>query len=445
MQKLKNGTNRRAFFRKNVSFLAFPTIVPATALGRDGLLAPSERVTVGVVGLGSRGFDLLGQVLNHKKAVVTALCDVDKLHYRDLEWGKSKAYGLQTARNQVLKKYGETHDIFTTADFRELCGRPGLDAVIVATPDHWHALCTLDAMRQGKDVYCEKPVTHTFHEGQIVYREAAARKVIFQTGSQQRSEFTFHRAVELVRNGHLGKITHLEVGLAAGYDKPQGDTTVTDPPKTIDYNFWCGPAEVLPYMRARHHRWWRGHRAFGGGYMDWIGHHNDIAHWVIGADQSGPTEVEAVGWTFPETKIYNTPIQFEMKCKYANGIVSSISSKHTTGLKVIGEAGWLFVNRGKLITSDTRLSKKNFNPGDQKVYLSRNHMNNFIEGVMSRKPCIAPAETAHRSITPGHLGFVSHDLGRSLKWDPATETVIGDDEANRLLHESPCRSPWKLS
>lgn len=445
MNQSSSHSNRRDFIRKSGSLLAFPTIIPASALGRDGAVAPGDRITVGVVGLGSRGFDLLGQMLNHKQAVVVALCDVDRLHYRDLEWGKSKAYGLQTAKNQVLKKYGENHELFTTADFRELCGQKSIDAVVVATPDHWHALCTLEALRQGKDVYCEKPVTHTFHEGQLVYREVAARKAVFQTGSQQRSEFTFHRAVELVRNGHLGKIIHLEVGLAAGYDKPMGDTTVTDPPKTIDYDLWCGPAEPLPYMRARHHRWWRGHRAFGGGFMDWIGHHNDIAHWAIGADESGPTEVESVGWVFPETKVYNTPVHFEMKCKYAGGITSSIASRHKTGLKIIGESGWLMVNRGSLKTYDARLAAKDFKVGEVRSYHSRDHIGNFLDCIKSRKSCIAPAETAHRSITPGHLGYVSHALGRSLKWDPATESVLGDDEANRLLNDSPCREPWKLA
>ncbi|MFM7592347.1 MAG: Gfo/Idh/MocA family protein [Isosphaeraceae bacterium] len=445
MNDLDQSMNRRQFIQTSGTLLAFPTIVPASAMGHDGFVAPGERISVGIVGLGSRGFDLLGQFLDHQKAVVTALCDVDKLHYRDLEWGKSKAYGLQSAQNQVLKKYGKKHQLFMTADFRELAAHKGLDAVVVATPDHWHALCTLEALRNGKDVYCEKPVTHTFHEGQMVYREVAARKAVFQTGSQQRSEFSFHRAVELVRNGHLGKVTHLEVGLPAGYDKPMGNTNITAPPDTINYDFWCGPGDVLPYMRARHHRWWRGHRSYGGGFMDWIGHHNDIAHWAIGADESGPIEVESTGWTFPETKIYNTPLQFEMKCKYKDGITSSISSRHKTGLKVVGESGWLMVNRGVLKTSDPRLSAKEFKVGDKKAYLSRNHVNNFIECIYSREACIAPAETAHRSITPGYLGYVSHELGRALKWDPSTETVVGDDEANRLLKKSPCRSPWKLT
>lgn len=436
--------NRRSFIGKSAAILSFPSVIPASALGREAAVAPSERLTVGVVGLGSRGFDLLGQLLKHKNAVITALCDVDKLHYRDLEWGKSKAYGLETAKNLVLNNYGEKHTLFTTADFRELCGRNGLDAVVVATPDHWHALCTLEALRHGKDVYCEKPVTHTFHEGQIVYREVKARNAVFQTGSQQRSEFSFHRAVELVLNGHLGKITQLEVGLAAGYDKPMGDITAAEPPETINYDMWCGPARILPYMRARHHRWWRGHRNFGGGFMDWIGHHNDIAHWAIGVDQSGPVEVESSGWIFPETNIYNTPVHFEMKCKYAGGIKSSIASHHKTGLKIIGELGWLMVNRGSLKASDTRLTARDFNVGNIRAYHSRNHIGNFLDCMRTRKACIAPAETAHRSITPGHLGYVSQTLGRALKWDSATETVVGDDEANRLLHDSPCRDPWKL-
>lgn len=445
MNDHSSSSSRRDFLRKTGMSIAMPAIIPASAIGRDGNKPANERIQVGVIGLGSRGFDLLKQFLEKKNARVLALCDVDSLHYRDLEWGKSKAYGREPAREFVKKSYGTDAPVQVTSDFREVCGRPDIDAVVVATPDHWHALCTLEALKNDKDVYCEKPVTHTFHEGQLVYREVARRSAIFQTGSQQRSDKEFRQAVALVRNGHIGKVTHVEVGLADGYAKPMGDTTIKEPPATIDYDMWCGPAEVLPYMRARHHRWWRGHRAYGGGYMDWIGHHNDIAHWALDLDGSGPIEIESVGWTFPVPEIYNVPCQFEMKCTYAGGLTTSIASRHPTGVKFIGENGWISVTRGKLKSSDARLAAPGFQPGNHEIYQSTDHVGNFLDCIVSRKPCICPAETAHRSITPGHLGFVSHQLGRALKWNPQNESFVENDEANRILQQNTYRKPWALA
>jgi predicted dehydrogenase len=268
---------------------------------------------------------------------------------------------------------------------------------------------------------------------------------VFQTGSQQRSDPIFRHAVELVINGHIGPVRRVEVGLPPGYDQPQGDATVRQPPDTIDYDMWCGPAPVLPFMRARHHRWWRGHRAYGGGVlMDWIGHHNDITHWALGMDHRGPRSVEAVGWTFPDTAVYNTPHQYEIRCEYEGGVTTSISSRHGIGSKFIGDEGWIYVRRGKLEASDPRLAKLDFECGPKQVYRSENHTRNFLDCVRARKECIASADIAHRSITPGHLGYVSQALGRRLSWDAKREQVIGDEAANRLLLEVEYREPWKL-
>jgi len=326
------------------------------------------------------------------------------------------------------------------------CAREDIDAVVIATPDHWHALVSLESLRAGKDVYCEKPLTHRFHEGQLIYREVARRKAVFQVGSQQRSDARFRQAVELVCNGHIGKVRQVEVGLPPGYAKPQGDTTITAPPEHLDYDFWCGPAPKLPYMRARHHRWWRGHLAFGGGVlMDWIGHHNDIAHWALGMDRSGPLEVAAVGWTLPETDVYNTPHHYQIHCKYPGDVTSTISDTHRVGTKWIGADGWVFVNRGRLEASDPRWTQPAFDRGPIRVYESPGHMRNFLDGVKSRKPCVAPAETAHRSITPGHLGYVANAVQRPLRWDAEHERVVGDDQADKLLKEVAYRKPWEFT
>jgi predicted dehydrogenase len=439
-------TSRRGFLKSSAVFAA-PLIIPASALG-IGRRAPSERITIGVVGLGGRGTQVLKEFLNQPEAQVVALCDVHPEHHREFENGKGPRLGTIPARELVARaeqtRTGrEAAPCFTTADHRELLDRPDLDAVLIATPDHWHAAITLDALRKGKDVYCEKPVTHLFAEGQSVYREVAARKAVFQTGSQQRSDALFQQAAELIRNGHLGKIQSIEVGLQPGYDKPMGSTEVKSPPAGLDYDRWCGPSPRLPYMNARHHRWWRGNRAYGGGVlMDWIGHHNDIAHWAIGQEFGGPTRVEAVGWTMPNIEIYDTPVDYEIACQYAGGITSRISTKVGDGTKWIGENGWLWVNRGKIKCSNPALLDKSFNRGEWKAGPTGSHVANFLNCIRSRAVCIAPAEQAHRSITPGHLGYVSFAVRRPLKWDAQHELVIDDSEADRLLKTATYRAPW---
>lgn len=443
-------TSRRGFLASIAGLISSPLIGPIAAAA-ERHRSPNDRIQVGVIGLGSRGYNLIDALTaHHDRARITAICDVDLAHYRDRPWGTGTAFGLTPAKQKIetaytTRKSGLSDDgVATYCDFRELIARDDIDAVVVATPDHWHALCTLTALRAGKDVYCEKPVTHFFAEGQLVYQETQKQQAVFQTGSQQRSDWRFRRAAQLARNGHLGELKEIKVGLPPGYDQPQGDTEAGEIPKQLDYDFWCGPAPMLPYMRARHHRWWRGHRAFGGGVlMDWIGHHNDIAHWALGADKSGPIRIEAVDWTFPDTDVYDTPHQYTIRCQYGGGIQSEISSRNEQGLKLIGTDGWVYVRRGKLVASDDRWIAREFDPGDEKLYQSADHVGNFIDCVRSRQECIAPAETAHRSITPGHLGYVSDALGRPLRWDPQSETIKGDDQADKLLREMPYRKPWK--
>jgi predicted dehydrogenase len=441
---IKRSTLNRRHFGTLAGFaLTSHLASPGFAQNDTKRPAPSDRIRVGLIGLGSRGFNLLDELLSESDVDVPVVCDVDRLHYRDQPWGKGTAYGRDAAQQHVVKNGRSKPE--AVIDFRDVCGRKDLDAIVVATPDHWHALCTLTALRSGKDVYCEKPVTHWFHEGLEICREVESRKAVFQTGSQQRSEFVFRRAVELVRNGMLGKIQQVEVGLPPGYDVPQDETEVVAPRADLDYDLWCGPAPMLPYMRARHHRWWRGHRAYGGGVlMDWIGHHNDIAHWAMDMDSSGPTMIEAVDWKFPETDVYNTPWHYTIRCEYANGVSSTISDKHAIGTRIIADEGWLFVTRGKLTTSDKRWSQRGFRDGEFQLPEPVGHMRNFLDCIKTRETCVSPATVGHRSITPGHLGYVSHAVGRPLKWNAIEQTVIDDPEADRLLRGGEYREPWKL-
>lgn len=416
-------------------------------------VAPTDRIRLGIIGLGSRGFNLIDEFLGQADAEIVAVCDVDRFHYRDRPWGKGKTFGREPAREYITqavakqKKSGKHSGPDVYKDYREVCSRTDIDALVIATPDHWHALCTLQGLRSGKDIYCEKPVTHLFREGQLVYQEVEKQQAVFQTGSQQRSMPQFQKAVNLARNGLLGKIHSFQVGLPPGYPSPMGDTKIITPGKDLDYDFWCGPSKKLPLMQARFHRWWRGNRAYGGGVlMDWIGHHNDIAHWAIGQDLLGPTSVSAVNWTYPKTNIYNTPHQYEIQTEYAGGITGSISSKYPVGLKLIGDQGWVYVSRSKLEASDPRWLEKDFKTGSRDLQVSGvSHARNFLDCVKSRKACIAPAENAHRSITPGHLGYVSAQTGRVLKWDPKQEIIVGDEKADQLLKAVQYHNGWELT
>lgn len=441
---------RRSFLQTS-ALAAAPLIIPAAVLGR-GRPAPSERIRVGLVGCGGRGLQLLRDFQAVADCDLVAVCDVHRLHHRDLPDGKGPFYGLETAQSLVnfhhtkQKKGGAAFKCLASPDFRELCESDDIDAIIVATPDHWHAKVALEAIRHGKDVYCEKPVTHTFAEGQALIRAVKEHETVFQVGSQQRSEAPFRKAVEIVRNGHLGKVTRVEVGLPPGYAEPQGDTTITDPPEGLDYDFWCGPSPVLPYMRARHHRWWRGHRAYGGGVlMDWIGHHNDIAQWGLGLERTGPTIVETVDWKYPSTDVYNTPSEYTIRSQYTGDIEIVVSSKHPIGTKWIGDGGWLYVTRGKTLASNPAWLKDDFSPGEWRLEPPpESHAHNFVASIRSRAECTAPLEIAHRSITPGHLAYVSAAVGGPVTWDPATETITTSADADQLLKFHDYRGQWAL-
>lgn len=430
---------------------AAPAIVSSSVLGTKARAAASERITFGIIGVGGRGFANMEAFLRNPDSQVVAVCDVDTLHYGKNAGRKGRPWGRDAAKLAVDMHYQKAKEesykgCDAYADYRELCARDDIDAVVVATPDHWHALATLEALENGKDVYCEKPVTHFFAEGQAVYQKVSEKEAIFQVGSQQRSSGNFHQGVELVLNGVIGKIREVKVGLPRGHNGPDGDPAITDPPEHLDYEFWTGPAEMLPYTRARNHWSWRWHRAYGGGQlMDWIGHHNDINHWGLDMDQSGPVAVQAGKFTWPETEVYDSPVDYEVLAEYAGGIQVSIGSVNPMGTKWIGEDGWVYVNRGKIDASNKAWLEKGFKAGDKTAYKSDNHHRNFLDGVKNRKACICPAETGHRSITPGHLGYVSNDLGgRKLTWDPSKEVIVGDDEAQKKLTELPYRAPWKL-
>jgi predicted dehydrogenase len=432
---------RRQFIKITAGAVAaVPNVLPSRVLAQG---SPNDRINVGVIGVGGMGIGDMHGVMRQDGTQIVAVCDVAS-GYGDK--------GRAGAKAQVEKYYagkngsGTFKGCDTYSDFRELCARKDIDAVIVATPDHWHALATLEALRNGKDVYCEKPITHLFAEGQAVYREVAKRNAVLQTGSQQRSDTKFRIAVEIVRNGLLGKIKQVEVGLPRGNSTDKSGRIGQPVPDDIDYDLWCGPSRYLPFHPDRLHWNWRWCLDYGGGQlMDWIGHHHDIAQWGLGLDKSGPNKVEAVGFTFPEKGMYDGPIDYEVRCEYDGGYTSSLSNKHRMGTKWIGENGWVWVDRGNIEASNPEWFQEKFDRGSFKGYVSRSHHANWVECIRSRKECITPAETAHRSATPGHIGYVSLAVGRPLKWDPKAEVVIDDPVADKLLKAVNYRGDWKLT
>lgn len=408
------------------------SIVPASALGRAGRPAPSNRITIGCVGVGGMGTGNMQAFLGQPDTQVVAVCDVDRNH-------------LESARNIVNQHYGN-NDCATHKDFREMLARGDLDAMSLATPDHWHAIPAVTALDAGLDVYGEKPLSHCLAEGRAMANAQKRNGRIWQTGSWQRSERDFRFACELVRNGRVGKVVRIEVGLPTG--SGIGPVVFKDPPPELDYDFWLGPSRWAPYCDQRTHWQWRWQLDYGGGQlMDWVGHHGDIAHWGMGWDNAGPIEVEGSG-EFPKTGIWDAATTYYFVAKYRGGVEMHVANggNHNirSGTKWIGADGrWVWVDRGGLEANPPELLRERIGPDEIQLFRSPGHHRNFLDCVKSRQQTITPAETAHRSASIGHLGLIAMLVGRKIRWDPAKEEILNDPGASRLL-STPMRAPWHL-
>jgi predicted dehydrogenase len=418
--------------------LAFPTFIPASALGRDGATAPSARITMGVVGWGMQGPDNAKEFMKLNDVQIVASCNIDKGH-------------LQTSVD-VIDGFYKKKVTKTFSDYRKMMARHDIDTVMIAVPDHWHKLISVEAARRGKDIYGEKPLAKTIAEQQDIVRAVQEHGRIWQTGSWQRSDGSFHKAAEIVRNGLIGKVTRVEVGLPSGHNDFAGTAKfdkITPPPPELDYERWIGPSQMMPYIKARTHKNWRWNYNTGGGQlMDWVGHHLDIAHWGLGFDLSGPSEVEAHGDFPPPMAMWNTATKYKVEMKYPDDIHVTMAGGYDEikgGTKWIGTDGWVYVDRGKFDASNQDWRDiKELPASEVKIPLihSTNHRRNFIDSVKSRQPAIAPAEVAHHSATPGHLGLISMLVGRKLMWDVATEKIL-DDETASLLMSREYRPPYE--
>jgi myo-inositol 2-dehydrogenase / D-chiro-inositol 1-dehydrogenase len=403
-------------------------------------VAANDRLVLGVIGVGSpqsRGSHIMGLARRHKGIEVVAVCDVDSRH---------RERAAMLAGGKDVQKF---------EDFRQLLDRKDINAVIVATPDHWHTLVATDALRKGKDVYCEKPLTLTVAEGKALVKVAEQTNRVFQVGSQQRSEFggRFRLACELVRNGRIGKLKTIETRIGSNPTSPT--IPAVEPPKELNWDFWLGATPRVPYRYLKqggrvftncHYefRWW--YQWSGGKMTDWGAHHNDIAQWALAADNTGPVAVEAVERTPPSSEAghYTCHPNFKVVFTYANGVKVICTSGGENGVKLNGEDGkWIFVSRGKLTASDDKLIKEPLPKDAQRLYPSNDHMGNFLDCVRSRKPTICPARVGHRSATVCHLGNIGVRLGKRLQWDPAREMFVDNAAANKMLSRE-MRAPWKL-
>lgn len=433
--------SRRSFLKRtaaaSVAAAAFPAIVPARALGLNGATPPSERLAMGCIGVGSMGTGNMKGFLPYRDVRVAAVCDVDREHREE-------------ARRVVNATY-ENEDCAAYNDFRELLEREDLDCVSIALPDHWHAIPVIAAARKGLDIYAEKPLALTIDEGRAMVEAVERNAIIWQTGSWQRSQSNFRRGCELVRNGYIGEVTRVEVGLPTGHTiAPQEEMPV---PEGFDYDMWLGPAPWAPYTKERCHWNFRWILDYSGGQLtDWAAHHCDIANWGMGTEYTGPVAIEEAVGDFPGEGLWDAAVDYSFHAVYApgaspvapRGFVMAVSNGFRMGARFIGSEGEIFVSRGDTFeTTPESLKEHALGPNDVRLYESPGHARNFFDCIRSREETVTPIEPAQRAITIAHLGNIAMLLDRDLAWDPVRERVLNDPEADGMRRRA-MRGEWRV-
>jgi predicted dehydrogenase len=430
--------DRRRFLKATVALTAASTLPPwfleeCAAVPADAKVpGPNDQPAIALVGCGGMGRNDAKNASRFGRLV--AVCDVDeaRLAQAKEEWPDAKAF----------------------KDFRKVMERDDIHVILCGTVDHWHALVSLVAMRAGKDVYCEKSLTLTIDEGQRLVKVARQTGRILQTGSQQRSQRIFRLACELVRNGRIGKLKHVDVWLPAGLR--QGPFSPSAVPEGFDFDFWLGPTPKVDYVKERTHGTFRYWWDYAGGTMtDWGAHHNDIVLWGLGLDRSGPASIQARPRVQMIPGGYTAYSEYEVHYTYANGVTHTCQSTTANGIdgsvvdpkgplhgiKFEGSDGWIFVTRERIEASNDDLLSTPLPAGALRLYESGDHMGNFFDCIRSRKPPICDVEIGHRSASLCHLGVIALRLGRKLKWNPQKEQFIGDKQANQWLARE-MRKPW---
>ena len=445
----------RRHFLGAATSVALPLVLPSRLWGAT---APSERIRVGQIGCGriAQVHDVPGvlsaSVADHTLADIVAVCDVDAKRAADGSTWVTKFY--------QDKKVKAPPSVAVYRNYRELLERSDVDAVVVSTPDHWHAELVLAAVRAGKDVYVQKPFTMTHAEGVLVRDAVQKSGRIVQIGSQQRSTAQFRQACELVRSGRIGAVRRVEIGLPV--DPTQADPPPEPVPANLSYDTWMGSTALAPYTEQRVHPqkdysrpgWLRNEAYCLGMITGWGSHHYDTLHWALDCENGGPSQVEGRG-EFPKNKVWNVHGAYDLELTYPGGVKVSVSNRHPNGLKFIGDEGWIWVTReGQTTSSDPNTPGKALppleasdarllDPKGLKVELPRStsHHLNWLEAVRSRKTPIAPAAVAHRSGSACIVSWIAMKLARPLTWDAKAERFVNDEEANALLSR-PERAPY---
>ncbi|MDP6634312.1 MAG: Gfo/Idh/MocA family oxidoreductase [Phycisphaerae bacterium] len=426
-------TSRRDFLKTAGAAVALPMVLPSSVFGAE---APSNRVTIGCVGVGRMGRGDLGAIMRVSGVQVLTTCDVDS----------NRAANAAS----MVDSYTKSKGCKPCGDFREVAHRNDIDAVQVATPDHWHILPALEAVRNGKDVFVQKPLSLTIAEGRALADAVERYERIGHIGSQQRSDTRFRHACELVRNGRIGKLLRVKVGL--GIDPGTTVQPIMPVPKNLDYDMWLGPAPWKPYTEKRVHPekgygrpGWLRISDYGAGMITgWGAHHMDIAHWGMGMENSGPIRIEGAG-AFPTDGIWDVHGRFSIDYVYPGDIPLSCTdtSINKQGVRFEGDEGWVFVRRGFIDAHPKSLLKAVIGPEELHLYRNSDHKKNWIDGIRLRKKTVAPIENGHRSCSACLLGDIAMRTGQQLKWDPATERFTNSEEANRMI-DRPMRGPWRL-
>jgi len=441
---------------KVAAIAGFPAIVPSSVLGA---FSPGNRINIGAIGTGriSRGHDLPG-IWQYDTARIMAVCDLDSSRAKD---------AVTLVNGQYTKQTGKPYSGVTAyTNYRELLANKDVDAVVISTPDHWHALIAMDAVAAGKDVYLQKPASLTIAEGRALSDAVHRSGRIFQIGSQQRSTVQFRVAAELVRNGRIGQLKTVEIGLPgdpSGEIEP--DMAV---PENLNYDMWLGSTPVVPYTEKRVHPQkgydrpgWLRCEQFGAGMITgWGAHHLDSAHWAMDTEYTGPIEVWGTA-EFPKKGLWDVHGPFRTEAIYANGVHMIVSGDFPNGLKFIGTNGWIFVSRGNetvtasdpvaklkdpqaLAASDPKILTSVIGPTEIHLYESKEHHGNWLECIRSRRATIAPVEVAHRACSACLIHHMAMKVKRKLYWDPQHERFRNDDEANGMLSR-PQRLPYAIT
>lgn len=450
--KMKSQLSRRDFLRSSAALtaaaLAGPHIVPSSVFGQN---APSNRINLAIIGCGNQSTIDMAEFLKNDDCRIVAVCDVNRGSFG---YKTDKQFlGREPQRDYVNRFYagktasGNYKGCDMYSDFRDVLARKDVDAVAIITPDHWHSVMTVLAARAGKDIYCQKPLTLTVAEGKSMIQAVRKHRRVLQTGSQYRSNAMMRRACELVRNGRIGKLQRVETYVAANNFNGPGPGWKPMPiPEGFDYDFWLGPAPDAPYHYDRCLYRFRFVLAYSGGQTTNFGcHSNNIAHWGMGVDDTGPVEIENLGAEFPpKGDLFDTPTKVAFRARYASGVtLDCITDPLSFGAKFEGTEGWLRVTSRGIVTEPAGIKDSVIGDSEIRLPVSENHYRNFLDCVKSRQDPMEPVETGHRTATLCHLGNIAMILNRKIRWDPGAEKIIGDAEASKMLSR-PLRGPWRI-